>query len=90
MRSSAEAIFGLHKRGHIAESEEINEAGITPDQIQSFSYSTAFGVTLSVFYEDLNGQYELADFECSGATTADSRSLATTTLLDVSTLLSGC
>ena len=60
VRSSAEAILGLRKRGHIVESEEINEAGITPAQIQSFSYSTAFGVTFSVFYRDSAGQYELA------------------------------
>lgn len=60
LRSSAEAILGLRKRGHIVESEEINEAGITPDQIQSFNYSTAFGVIYSVFYKDSAGQYELA------------------------------
>ncbi len=58
VRSSPEAVLGLRKRGHISEKEEINEIGITPDQVQSFSYNTAFGVIFSVFHKDLSGQYE--------------------------------
>ena len=60
VRSSPEAVLGLRKRGHISEKEEINELGITPAQVQSFSYNTAFGVIFSVFYKDSRGQYELA------------------------------
>ena len=37
VRSSPEAVLGLRKRGHISEKEEINELGITPSQVQSFS-----------------------------------------------------
>jgi len=60
VRSSPEAVLGLRKRGHISEKEEINELGITPSQVQSFSYNTVFGVIFSVFYRDSDGQYELA------------------------------